>query len=65
MSKQDHIESFVIEMFIDFKHARNMSVGFGGVSILLVEVEMTMGNLWAQIMADLVWHHLLKKLMTK
>ncbi len=54
MSKQDHIESFVIEMFIDLKCACNMYVGFGGVSDLLVEVKMTMGNLWAQIMADLV-----------
>ncbi len=59
MSKQDHIESFVIEMFIDFKGARNMSVGFRGVSIVFVEVEMTMGNLWAQIMAHLVYHRLL------
>jgi hypothetical protein len=28
MSKQDHIESFVIEVFIDFEGARNMSIGF-------------------------------------
>jgi hypothetical protein len=28
MSKQDHIESFVIELFIDFEGARTMSVGF-------------------------------------
>jgi hypothetical protein len=54
MSKQDHIESFVIDMFIDFKGVRNMSIGFRGVLIVFVEVKMTMGNLWAQIMADLV-----------
>jgi hypothetical protein len=59
MSKQDHIESFVIEMFVDFKGACNMSVGFQKVSIVFVEVEMTMGNLWAQIMAHLVCHRLL------
>jgi hypothetical protein len=28
MRKQDHIESFVIEVFIDFEGARNMFVGF-------------------------------------
>jgi hypothetical protein len=65
MSKQDHSESFVIEVFVAPEGACNIFLlGFRQMSILFVEAKITMGNLQAQILAHLVHQCLLKKLMT-
>jgi hypothetical protein len=65
MNKQDQSESFVIEVYVVFKGAHEISMGFQLVSILFVEAKMIMGNLQARILAHLVHHCLLKKSMIR